>query len=82
MKTSTFFYFLGQRVVGFRSSQRHLSFFVMDGKALRSLQEELTGLDVSSTVIRFPVSGPLPFRVVQRVVRERLKEIRLALKER
>lgn len=74
-----FFYYNGKRAVGFRSSKKHLSFFIMEGNALKTLQKEVEGYDVSSTVVRFTVAHPLPEAVVEKLTRARIGEIEHAL---
>lgn len=70
-----FFYYLGKRAVGFRSSKNHLSFFIMEGNVFKNKIKTLSGFDWSSTVIRFKVEKPLPKSLVEELVLARLKEI-------
>lgn len=70
-----FFYYKGKRAVGFRSSKTHLSFFIMEGKVLKDLRNEISHLAVSSTVIRFTSENPLPKEVVEMLVQARINEI-------
>lgn len=74
-----FFYYKGKRVVGFRSSKTHLSFFIMEGNVLKNLRNKLEKYDVSSTVIRFSVQKPLPKSVIKMFVLARIEEIEMAL---
>jgi uncharacterized protein YdhG (YjbR/CyaY superfamily) len=70
-----FFYYLGRRVVGFRSSKKHLSFFSMEGRVLRDFRGKLEGYDSSSTVLRFTAEEPLPEPLIAQLVRARISEI-------
>lgn len=70
-----FFYYKNKRVVGFRSSKNHLSFFIMEGKEMNALRKEMTGFESSSTVIRFPVENPIPEWFVEKLVLARITEI-------
>jgi uncharacterized protein YdhG (YjbR/CyaY superfamily) len=70
-----FFYYRGKRAVGFRSSQHHLSFFIMEGNVMNALREEMTDFDNSSTVIRFTANKPLPEKLIATLVLARRDEI-------
>lgn len=70
-----FFYYLGKRAVGFRTSKTHLSFFIMEGEVLKKLHQEFQDYDHGSTVIRFDVKKPLPANLVTKLVLARLAEI-------
>ncbi|HEX6226806.1 MAG TPA: DUF1801 domain-containing protein [Chryseolinea sp.] len=70
-----FFYYKGKRVVGFRASKTHLSFFIMEGKVLKELHKEIAGLDYSSTVIRFSAENPIPEKIIAKLVKARIQEI-------
>jgi uncharacterized protein YdhG (YjbR/CyaY superfamily) len=76
-----FFYYKGKRAVGFRSSKNHLSFFIMDGRVLHDLREELSAYDHSSTVVRFTVANPLPDKLIKRLVLARISEIERQIKK-
>ncbi|HMP92137.1 MAG TPA: DUF1801 domain-containing protein [Phnomibacter sp.] len=76
-----FFYYQGKRVVGYRSTQTHLSFFIMEGQVLQQLGPHLNGFDVSRTVIRFTTQQPLPHTLVKRMVAARLAEIESGLRK-
>ncbi len=70
-----FFYYLGKRAVGFRSSKTHLSFFIMEGRVLQTLQQEFQDFKYSTTVIRFDSKNPLPEQLIKKLVLARLAEI-------
>ena len=70
-----FFYYQGKRAVGFRSSKKHLSFFIMDGNVLKDLHSDIEKLNYSSTVIKFSVQNPLPKTLIQKLVIARIAEI-------
>lgn len=74
-----FFYFKGKRAVGFRSTKKHLSFFIMEGNVLKELQKEIAHLDYSSTVIRFNVDNPIPENIIEKLVNARIQEIEKSL---
>lgn len=68
----------GKQLVSIGAARRHVSLYVMYGDALARLAERLVGLDVSSTVVRFDPSLPIPVDVVTDIVTFRAKEIRSA----
>ncbi len=70
-----FFRYRDRRVVGFGATARHLSFYVMEGEALRTLAHDLGDFDVSSTVIRFSPDRPLPTELIRKLVLARKAEI-------
>jgi uncharacterized protein YdhG (YjbR/CyaY superfamily) len=70
-----FFYYKGKRVVGFRSTKTHLSFFIMEGNVLKDLRNELEKYNLSSTVVRFSVEKPLTKSIIKRLVLTRIEEI-------
>lgn len=77
-----FFYYMGKRLVGFRSSKTHLSFFIMEGNVLKNLRNKLNGYDVSSTVIHFNKAEPLPENIIKMLVLARIKEIEMILSKK
>lgn len=70
-----FFYYKGRRVVGFRSSKTHLSFFIMDGNVLERFRSEISAYDNSSTVIKFKPEYPLDENIIEKLVLARIEEI-------
>ena len=70
-----FFYYRSKRAVGYRASKNHLSFFIMEGKVLHNLRDEIADFDNSSTVIRFTAEKPLPEKLVKQLVCARIAEI-------
>lgn len=70
-----FFYHRGKRAVGFHSTKKHLSFYIMEGKVLKNLQSQIKGFDSSSTVIKFTLENPLPDALIKKLVLARIKEI-------
>ena len=70
-----FFYYRNKRVVGFRSSKNHLSFFIMDGNVLDNHKTEISAYEHGSTVIRFTAENPISNTLVRKLVFARLQEI-------
>jgi uncharacterized protein YdhG (YjbR/CyaY superfamily) len=77
-----FFYYRGKRAVGFRSSQNHLSFFIMEGNVMNELRDEMVGFDSSSTVVRFTADNPIPDSLIRKLVLARINEIDQSLSGR
>jgi uncharacterized protein YdhG (YjbR/CyaY superfamily) len=70
-----FFYYQGKRVVGFRSTKTHLSFFIKDGHSMKNLKRDLGNYNHSKTVIRFTPQNALPEDLIKKLVIVRIKEI-------
>ena len=77
-----FFYYKGKRAVGFRSSKKHLSFFIMEGKVFKEFEKEIASLDNSNTVIRFSAEHPIPSKIIEKLVLARVVEIEKAIKSK
>jgi uncharacterized protein YdhG (YjbR/CyaY superfamily) len=65
----------GRPVVCYAAARSHYSLFPMSGDVLRQFVGELKRYDTSKGTIRFSFEGPLPTRLVQRIVKARLKEL-------
>jgi uncharacterized protein YdhG (YjbR/CyaY superfamily) len=61
-------------LVSYAARPGFCSLFVQSPEAVRRLADQLTGVDVRGATIRFAPDRPLPDRVVELVVRERLAE--------
>jgi uncharacterized protein YdhG (YjbR/CyaY superfamily) len=75
-----FFWYRGRRALGLGAARGHLSVYLMHGRVLEQLRDELAGFEVSSTVIRFASDRPLPAALIRRLVKARLAEIDEALR--
>lgn len=65
----------GKTVLGLGAAKKHLALYVMFGKALQVLHDELSGFDASNRVIRFLPENPLSPALIKKIVTIRLKEI-------
>lgn len=74
-----FFYYKGKRAVGFRSSKKHLSFFIMEGNVLNTLRNEFSAFKNGPTIIQFTPENPLPKDLISKLVRARISEIEKAV---
>ena len=61
-------------LVGFAAFPKHCSLFVMSSTVLGPFKDELTGYQLSTGTIRFPVDKPLPAALVKRLVKARIAE--------
>jgi uncharacterized protein YdhG (YjbR/CyaY superfamily) len=61
-------------LVSYNARPTFCSFYVQSPELVRALADELAGLDVRGSTIRFSPERPLPDRVVELVVRGRLEE--------
>lgn len=55
------------------SIQNHVGFYPKIS-AIEAFKEELSGYEVSKGTIRFPINKPIPFDLVKKIVRYRVKE--------
>ncbi len=66
---------LGSDLVGFVSQPKHLSFFTASPKLAAAMKDEITKTHrVSGATIHFSTDNPLPSRLVQKILRARVRE--------
>lgn len=63
-------------LVGFASQKNHLSFHTMSPKLVKTMKNDLLGLDVSGATIHFSPSKTIPNTIIKKILKERLKEIK------
>jgi uncharacterized protein YdhG (YjbR/CyaY superfamily) len=68
----------GRPLLGFTARAGHLSVHPFSPAAIDAVRSELAGFDVSKGTVRFTPDGPLPERVVERLLELRLAEIAAA----
>jgi uncharacterized protein YdhG (YjbR/CyaY superfamily) len=64
---------LGRILVVYGGFKEHIGFFPTPS-AIREFKNELTGYQVSSSTIRFPLDQPLPKALIRRITEFRVKE--------
>jgi uncharacterized protein YdhG (YjbR/CyaY superfamily) len=69
---------LRRDLVGMSAHKNHCSLHTMSPPLMESLAEELKGVKASGATIHFTPESPLPQEVVERIVRERMKEVGFA----
>jgi uncharacterized protein YdhG (YjbR/CyaY superfamily) len=63
-------------VVCYAAAKAHYSLFPMSGGVMKTFASDLKPFDVSKGTIRFPMDKALPVRLVRRIVKARLIELR------
>lgn len=66
--------FVGKKnLVHFALAKNHLGFYPTPS-AITHFEEELSNYETSKGAIRFPLQGPLPMKLIAKIVRFRVKE--------
>ena len=65
---------LGKDLVGISAHKSHCSLHSMSPPLMVAMAKELAGIRVSGATIHFTPASPLPKELVQKIVRERMKE--------
>jgi len=63
-------------LVGFASQKNHLSFYTMSPNLVKTIENDLLDLEVSGATIHFSPSKPIPNKIIKKILKERLKEIK------
>jgi uncharacterized protein YdhG (YjbR/CyaY superfamily) len=64
---------LNGNLVHFAAFKNHIGFFPTPS-AIEAFKEELSDYEVSKGTVRFPMNKPIPFDLVRKIVRYRVKE--------
>jgi uncharacterized protein YdhG (YjbR/CyaY superfamily) len=65
-----------QTVAGFAAFKNHLSYLPFSGSVFAQLPDELRDYTMTKSALHFPVDGPLPVTLVEKLIAVRLGEIR------
>jgi uncharacterized protein YdhG (YjbR/CyaY superfamily) len=65
----------GRPVIYFAGWKEHYSLYPATGPVRAALKDELAPYDLSKGTIRFPLSEPVPVKLVGRIARLRAKEV-------
>ncbi len=65
----------GDAVIYFAGWKQHYSLYPVSAPMLSELKSELAAYQVNKGTIRFPLSGPVPVKLIGRVAKLRAKEI-------
>jgi uncharacterized protein YdhG (YjbR/CyaY superfamily) len=66
---------LRKDLVGMSAHKNHCSLHSMSPPLMEAMAEELKGVRVSGATVHFTPEDPLPQELVERIVRERMKEV-------
>lgn len=70
----------GAPVIYFAGWKQHFSIYPAIGKLVEEFRDELAGYEISKGTIRFPLSKPVPVRLIGRLAKFRAKETAERLK--
>lgn len=65
----------GGPVLYFAGWKRHYSLYPATGHVVSSLKEDLAPYEVAKGTIRFPLSEPVPVKLIERIAKLRAKEV-------
>lgn len=65
----------GGAVIYFAGWKQHYSLYPASARVVETFEKELAPYQVSKGTIRFPLSEPIPVRLIQRIARLRAKEV-------
>ena len=64
---------LNGNLVHFAAYKTHIGFYPIPS-GITAFQKELAKYEVSKGTVRFPIGGPIPYDLIERIVRFRVKE--------
>jgi uncharacterized protein YdhG (YjbR/CyaY superfamily) len=64
----------GKPVLYFAGWKRHFSLYPAGARLIAAFQKELAAYEVEKSTIRFPLSGPVPVKLIARIAKFRAKE--------
>jgi uncharacterized protein YdhG (YjbR/CyaY superfamily) len=65
----------GSPVLYFAGWRQHYSLYPATGRVVAAFQEDLAPYKISKGTIRFPLSQPVPVKLIERIAKFRAKEI-------
>jgi uncharacterized protein YdhG (YjbR/CyaY superfamily) len=65
----------GAGVIYFAGWKRHYSLYPATGHVVAAFKDELEPYTVSKGTIRFPLSAPIPVKLIERIAKFRAKEV-------
>lgn len=72
---------LGKNLVFFAAYNKHIGFYPTPGPII-AFKKELAGYKTSKGAIQFPIDQPVPFALVEKIVKFRVKEMVAQTKRR
>jgi len=64
----------GRRLVNFAAWKQHYSIFAATKPVVAAFQKELAAYQVAKGTIRFPLSEPVPVKLIERIAKFRARE--------
>jgi uncharacterized protein YdhG (YjbR/CyaY superfamily) len=64
----------GAMVIYFAGWKQHYSLYPAGARLLAAFKDELTPYQINKSTIRFPLSAPVPVKLIQRIVKFRVTE--------
>lgn len=68
----------GTRVIYFAGWKNHYSLYASSGRIVAELAEELAPYEIKKGTISFPLSEPVPVKLIGRIAKLRLQDIKSA----
>ncbi|HEY2016377.1 MAG TPA: DUF1801 domain-containing protein [Bryobacteraceae bacterium] len=65
----------GGPVLYFAAWKQHYSLYPATGRVIAAFQDELAAYELNNSTIRFPLSQPVPVKLIGRIARFRSKEV-------
>ncbi len=64
----------GDRVIYFAGWKRHYSLYPADDELVKAFKDELAPYEVNKGTIRFPISKPVPVKLIEQIAKFRANE--------
>lgn len=65
----------GDRLLYFAVWKQHYAIYAATGQVVAAFQDELASYEIDKGTIRFPLSGPVPVKLIGRIAKFRAKEV-------
>jgi uncharacterized protein YdhG (YjbR/CyaY superfamily) len=64
----------GERVIYFAGWKKHYSLYPVGDQIVKAFKNELAPYEVEKSTVRFPISKPVPVKLIERIAKRRAKE--------
>lgn len=65
----------GEPLLYFAGWKHHYSLYPASKELLAAFEDDLAGYQVNKSTIRFPISGPVPVKLIARIAKFRVREL-------